>query len=292
MKTNKIVVLLMVLGLLLTGCSSSTKTSDDSTNEQIANPWTEVKTLHEAEHLVGFEVSAFSEFGGIERSYIAVLDGDTKMVEVRYGDYITVRKAKDTGEDISGDYNEYSWTTESDDAIFPFTAKGKEEGQVNLATWTKDGYAYSITCNNGMSLEETRELVTEVTVLSFKEVKDLDEANSITGFTTVVNRDETYTVSTMEIYTTQITFADGIIARKVSNFPNIEGVARIFEELDVEEYSYGGSTEVNGTAVLMMVSSSDIANCIQWTTDDSLYLIYSADGFSVEDISTLMGYIA
>lgn len=296
-KLSKVFIALMAAGLLLTGCASASKTEDEeevieSTPATIANPWIECETLHEAEHLAGFEVSAFTEFNGLERSYIAVLDNDSKIVEVRYGDDVTVRKAPESDTDISGDYNEYTWTTENDDAIFKFTAEGNKEGVVNLATWTKDGYAYSISSVNGLSLEDAYELVTEVTTLSFKEVKDLDEANSLTGFITTVNKDDSYTASTMETFITQVKFSDGLIARKTSNFPNIEGVARIFEELDVDDYSYAGSMDVNGTTVLMLVSSEDTVNCIQWVTSDSAYLIYSVEGFSQEDIPTLIGYIA
>lgn len=70
---------------------------------------------------------------------------------------IRFRKAAGDG-DISGNYNEFSEKTEVDVDGTTVTMKGSEN-KVNVATWSKDGYAYSIDSTAGLDKSKMTDLV-------------------------------------------------------------------------------------------------------------------------------------
>ncbi len=78
------------------------------------------------------------------------------------GEVITFSKAADDGTDISGDYTEYGAVSEETIGNVSVTIKGDRD-QVNLAEFSKDGYAYAIDAMEGISREAMIRMVKAVT---------------------------------------------------------------------------------------------------------------------------------
>lgn len=120
----------------------------------------EYSSLDELEAAMGFEMPAVEglPFEVTETVYTNVFG----IARIDYygasGENITLSKAKDDGTDISGDYNEYS--SVSEEAIDGVTVLLKgNEGTVNLAIWTDDGYAYAVSSYPGISQNTMIELL-------------------------------------------------------------------------------------------------------------------------------------
>lgn len=173
---KKLLMALLVL-MLLAGCSSKSETTADTsdttseteetdveTSASHTNPWLECETIAEVEGKVGFTVFDIESIEGQERTYIAELNNsEVNAVEVQYGDVATLRKCEiKGGEDISGDYNEYSYT-ETVEGDINYQIKGNEEGVVNNVVWTTTDYSYSITSSTGLSLDTVASLVEAMT---------------------------------------------------------------------------------------------------------------------------------
>ena len=140
--------------LSLVGCSTkkdeTAKKEDSNTVEtadtnQIANPWSEVDSISEAKTITGFDFTVPESIDGNSQSLVQVMNDE--LIEVRFGDDIIVRKSKGS-EDNSGSFNSYDTVKEEGN----LTVKGNGD-TYNVAIWTSDGYSYSITSSNGLSME-------------------------------------------------------------------------------------------------------------------------------------------
>lgn len=132
---------MMALSLVACGSDNTTHTQNPV---EIPNPFTECKTMEEAAQLVGFDVVVPDAIEGMDKSVIRA-DAEGKLIEVIYRneeEEIVIRKAVGS-EDISGDYTQYADTNITTIGDLTVTTKG-ENGQINLATWTDNGYTYSI----------------------------------------------------------------------------------------------------------------------------------------------------
>ncbi len=99
----------------------------------------EYASLAEAESAAGFEISVPSEISGVSQSSWVVMGGDEVILQVGYGEDVTVRKAL-TPDDISGDYNSYVW----DKTISGVRYAGDSSDQISLVTWTAGSCSYAI----------------------------------------------------------------------------------------------------------------------------------------------------
>lgn len=102
---------------------------------------------------VPFDVSqiTYSDFSGVaELAYIS-----------ESGEKLSVLKAIDNGTDISGDYNEYSVEKKIEINGITVIVKGNN-GLLNLAMWTDNGYAYALSSSNGMAEDTFLELLNQV----------------------------------------------------------------------------------------------------------------------------------
>lgn len=131
---------------------------------EIANPFAEYETLEAAAKAAGFGMTAPDEFGGYTERTIRVMQN--QMIEIIYlgtkngigeGGQIRIRKAAGTGHP-SGDYNSYTAVREVDTDGISITMKGDGEN-VKSATWTVDGYAFSVSDSIGMSSSDMQELI-------------------------------------------------------------------------------------------------------------------------------------
>lgn len=134
-------------------------------NAQIANPWSEVKTMEEAKDMAGFDLKLPKIPAEYEKKVIQVLNSaDTPTIEAIFWNSadkeIRIRKAPGT-EDISGDYTVYTQEQKLQAKDCEMTLKG-EEDKVFLATWTEDGYTYSMYVEDGISADEMTEMAEQV----------------------------------------------------------------------------------------------------------------------------------
>jgi hypothetical protein len=137
------------------GSSGSSKPIDtnppkESEKAQIANPWSDWKSLRDAEIAVGFEFGLPETVAG---SYSAdsYRTLNEEMIEITYhdGDYeVIVRKAVGEGQDCSGDYTDYSKveTDERDGGIISFYIGQHHVGKTILS---HDGYSWSLVTPSG-----------------------------------------------------------------------------------------------------------------------------------------------
>lgn len=128
--------------------------SDEKSDVEIPNPFTEYASMAEAEAAAGFSLTVPEAMNDSKRT-IRTMTGDdnTAMIEVIYCNdnedegtdeksEIRIRKAVGS-EDISGDYTNYSENFTVMIENIPVSIKG-ENGKIQLATWTNGDYTYSI----------------------------------------------------------------------------------------------------------------------------------------------------
>ena len=172
MKKMLTLLLTLVFALSLAACGSSAKTPEESAAPVevpkesaevvgMANPWTEYASLEEAEAAAGFKFPQPKWDVAYDSVTYRVMDG---IIEIIYaqddGQVMTLRKGADET-DISGDYNDYNFTSCFDGE----TISGKIQGMTNeqgeqlckTATWVSDGHFYVIF----VELSETMETMME-----------------------------------------------------------------------------------------------------------------------------------
>lgn len=142
---------------------------------EIPNPFSECTSLEEAAENAGFSFSVPETVDGYAQRMIRTMADEegSAMIEVIYqneitdgsdetSDEIRMRKA-DGEEDISGDYTAYSESNSVTANNVQVTMRG-ENGKINLATWTDNGYTYSIGVysGDGISVAEMSDLVAAI----------------------------------------------------------------------------------------------------------------------------------
>lgn len=178
MKRKKIILTLAcaAMALSFTACGNSAKDTTaissnasaseaDTKNEntQIANPWADCDTLKDAEKITGFSFEIPEAIDGY--SVVAVRALEDQMIEVIYQradnseESVILRKGRGT-EDVSGDYNEYRESKQTTVREYQVTEKGND-GNVMLATWTDEGYAYSVG-TSGMNEDAIEGLIQQI----------------------------------------------------------------------------------------------------------------------------------
>ena len=113
---------------------------------QTGNPWQEVSSVEEAKALTGFGLVLPAPKAPYTAEVIRVLNREVISVAYMHEEdgEIGYELRKEKGEtDPSGDFNEYAETTEKHVDGINVTLRG-ENGRRFLATWTRDGYSYSV----------------------------------------------------------------------------------------------------------------------------------------------------
>ena len=150
-----IAIVITLLLFALTACGQQQEQPEGG-NTQIPNPWVDCAALDEAARLAGFDIAVPGSIEGYPNKMIQAME--KSMIQVMYFDgdpaaedssRVIVRKGTGTN-DISGDYNVYPETQTANIHGVDVTLKG-ENGLVFCATWTKDGYSYSIDADKGLS---------------------------------------------------------------------------------------------------------------------------------------------
>lgn len=133
---------------------------------QVTNPIVQSEDLEALRTDVPFELRVPVELTEDWQVEDASLIGGT-LAQVSYSDgtnTITYRMAEGT-EDVSGDYNVYPWTTETNVDGIAVTLKGQEEDAVLLAVWTDGQYSYALSCSAPLTAEEAAAMAASVAPL-------------------------------------------------------------------------------------------------------------------------------
>lgn len=149
------------------GIIGNTPTVSDNPGGEVAimGP-SDVSSLQELSNNVGFDVEDVPVLfnSAIDVHYTAIGD----IAEIMYStadNTISYRKAPGS-DDISGDYNTYATIVEKEIDNINVTIKGnKDENNVDKffnATWTKDGYSYSLSFENGVDLAEIEKIINSI----------------------------------------------------------------------------------------------------------------------------------
>lgn len=147
---------------------------------EIPNPFEEYETLSEAAKAAGFEFSVPDTIPGYENRQFRAIGqqlieviyfnenelskpGDDELDNVNWEEMnftsnaLFIRKAAGN-DDISGDFSEYAENNTISVNDMEVTTKGND-GTVNVAIWTNNGYTFAITTNNPMSSGQISELI-------------------------------------------------------------------------------------------------------------------------------------
>ena len=137
--------------------------AEEAPNAMIANPFSEYDKPEEAEKAAGFSFAVPDEAAGGKPSVYRVIRGELYEVIFRGNDGNEIlRLRKGPGEnDISGDYNDYSFTSAETIDGRVVTLRGERE-DIYLATWVEDGYSYALMTETPLSVDEVREIVAAV----------------------------------------------------------------------------------------------------------------------------------
>lgn len=139
--------------------SSAKSTSDSST--QISNPWEDCSSLEEAQQIAGFSIQVPDSIDGYPNRSIQVMD--TSIVQVLYENddeqQILIRKGIGS-DDISGDYNTYSETSQITVSDSSVTLKGND-GKIMVAIWNDGSYSYAIDAS-GLISEDMTALIEQI----------------------------------------------------------------------------------------------------------------------------------
>lgn len=147
---KKVLLCCLLFGLI--GCSANKVAKSDANinSVSITNPWVEYSSLESALAHVSFDVKVPNETD----AYYLVMDDS--LFEMQYRD-ISLRKEIGSN-DISGDYNEYQDEYDVTISDIVIHCKG-EKDKIYCATWYRNEYSYSMTCENGMDLDSLKSIV-------------------------------------------------------------------------------------------------------------------------------------
>lgn len=133
---------------------------------QVTNPMVQSEDLKALRAAAPFALSVPTDLPEGWKVESATLIGGT-LAQVVYSDgtnTVTYRMAEGT-EDVSGDYNAYPWTAETEADGVTVTLKGQEEDAVLLAVWTDGQYSYALACSVPLTAEEATAMASGVAPL-------------------------------------------------------------------------------------------------------------------------------
>lgn len=146
------------------GIIGNTPTVSDNPGGEVAimGP-SDVSSLQELSNNVGFDVEDVPVlFNSATDVHYTAIGDIAQIVYTTADNEVTWRKAPGS-DDISGDYNTYTTIVEKEIDGINMTIKGNEdENDVDKffnAIWTKDGYSYSLSFENGVDLTEIEEII-------------------------------------------------------------------------------------------------------------------------------------
>ena len=151
-----LVITIAALVFALSGCASGNsreKTGETTEPEEqtaIPNPWSDASSADEAAAGAGLESFSVTDDLGLASTHVQP-PTFRYMEGIAEADYdggafqMCVRKSAElSGQDLSGDYNEYpfQWTMETDAVMV--TCRGYEEGMASAFDWERGDATFSV----------------------------------------------------------------------------------------------------------------------------------------------------
>lgn len=142
--------------------SENTEPSTEGELTMIASPFIDCNSIDEAAAITGFGMTVPDSVNGNDIDHISTISRE--IIQVIYGaDYDNstyIRKAEGS-DDISGDYNTYHQKKQITVNGASVTLKGNN-GKINLATWSSNGYSYSISAVKGFDESYITDLISMI----------------------------------------------------------------------------------------------------------------------------------
>lgn len=115
----------------------------------------EFSSREELEASVGFSVPEVTDlpFEPASVTYTNAFGLARVDYEAADGSVLTLSKGIDDGSGVSGDYNDYAYSTHADISGVGVELQGSD-GTYSLAEWASDGYAYALDAQPGMTEED------------------------------------------------------------------------------------------------------------------------------------------
>lgn len=125
----------------------NTKADEDNAT-QIANPFTEHKTIDNANKVLSFDAKVPSNIpSGYKVDYISTMSNDFLQIGYKDGDNEILYRMAKGSDDISGDYNEYKNIESKKVGDYSFIIRGNESDKAANLLWTDGKYTYSLYAN-------------------------------------------------------------------------------------------------------------------------------------------------
>ena len=317
---KKLLAILMsaAIALSIAACGAGKPTGGNPANKsnvEIPNPFVDCETMEEAQEKAGFDMALPDTIDGYDSRKISVIEKELiSVIFVNDKDgQICFRKG--VGEkDVSGDFNQYAETEQIDMGGTTITLKGSD-GKVNLAVWTKDGYAFSISSTDGLSKVTMTDLVTalkdDVVIIGgdpatwgpgsqpdveipnpYTDCDTLADAARKAGFDlTVPNAvngatDQLYRVMTLDGKMLEVIYQSGEDeTARIRKAPGTEDISG-----DFNEYAQTDKVVIGGAEVTMR-GSNDMVCLATWTVDGYTYAVSVANGVSSDGMAALISEI-
>ena len=142
--------------------SENTEPSTEGELTMIASPFIDCNSIDEAAATTGFGMTVPDSVNGNEIDHISTISRDT--IQVIYGaghDNSTYIRKAEGSDDISGDYNTYRQKKQITVNGASVTLKGNN-GKINVATWSSNGYSYSINVGKGFDESYITDLISMI----------------------------------------------------------------------------------------------------------------------------------
>lgn len=153
------------LALSLVACGSNDNPAADNSKPGAVQPpsnYVDCDTLEEAIEMAGIEISIPEVIKGYDDCTFRANKTDGMIEVIFQNDDDEIRFRKGLGdEDISGNYNDFSEKNDVNVDGSTVQIKGSD-GKVNIATWSKDGYSYSIDSTKAMDKTVMTDLIKTV----------------------------------------------------------------------------------------------------------------------------------
>ncbi len=174
-----IVVSLIAIIALLALAACGTKPAEAPAAAELPNPWSDYETAAAAAQNAGVDELALPE-NGVETPTGGRVDwiGYRAMKGLAEADgyvgsaELTARKGlKESGADLSGDYNRYAFTWTQQVDGMTVTSSGNEEGRAMKAVWQDGAYSYSLTVRGQGDIHDTYGVDAETLAFLVRNVK-------------------------------------------------------------------------------------------------------------------------
>ena len=122
--------------------------ADGGDSVQIPNPFTEHKTIDDANKVLSFDAKVPSNIpSGYKVDYISTMSNDFLQIGYKNGDNEILYRMAKGSDDIGGDYNDYKNIESKKVGDYSFIIRGNENDKAANLLWTDGKYTYSLYAN-------------------------------------------------------------------------------------------------------------------------------------------------